>query len=203
MVERTKIRTDLEEMSSARDRLVMALVVARSEIDGMSDRLESISAKSDDEASAPGELDDDQGSVEVAELVAALDGSAASESTATVEEEVIDLTDDAESDASPADDASDNKPTDDQSAARPKSGGTAKKTTKSRSRKNNRRKNAKARNGAKKAAAQSSKTAPASTTTSDSGATATAVAEADQVVADGGRGIRCRSDRNRHRRRCG
>ena len=72
VVERTKIRTDLEEMSSTRDRLVMALVVARSEMDDLSSRLDEASVKST--ADTPDiEVDDDETTAQVEQLVAELD----------------------------------------------------------------------------------------------------------------------------------
>ncbi len=71
VVERTKIRTDLEEMLSTRDRLVMALVVARSEMDELSARLDDASVKP---PSTPDtEVDDADTTAQVEQLVADLD----------------------------------------------------------------------------------------------------------------------------------
>ncbi len=112
VVERTKSQTDLEEMASTRDRLAMALKVARSEIDEMSDRLEEITTKSDNRKAVDPDAADTAGldaSVddEVARLAAELDGrlgiapagsgseSGADEGSATTveaEQTVIDLT---------------------------------------------------------------------------------------------------------------
>ena len=112
VVERTKSQTDLEEMSATRDRLAMALKVARSEIDEMSERLEEITARPDlrknvnpdsaDTAGLDASVDD-----EVARLAAELDvrlglpeeDSGSDTSTAKLidgEQTVIDLTGDAE-----------------------------------------------------------------------------------------------------------
>ncbi len=72
VVERTKIRTDLEEMLSTRDRLVMALVVARSEMDDLSARLDEASVKPS--SGTPDiEVDEAETSAQVDELVAQLD----------------------------------------------------------------------------------------------------------------------------------
>ena len=81
VVERTKIRTDLEDMLSTRDRLVMALVVARSEMDDLSTRLDEASVKSP--PSTPDiEVDDAETSAQVDELVAQLDEQLEPESAA-------------------------------------------------------------------------------------------------------------------------
>ncbi len=72
VVERTRIRTDLEEMLSTRDRLVMALVVARSELDDLSTRLDEASVKSP--PSTPEiEVDDVETTAQVEKLVTQLD----------------------------------------------------------------------------------------------------------------------------------
>ncbi len=78
VVERTKSQTDLEEMAATRDRLAMALRVARSEIDEMSERLEEITTRPEgrktghpdapDVAGLDASVDD-----EVAKLAAELD----------------------------------------------------------------------------------------------------------------------------------
>jgi len=78
VVERTRIRTDLEEMSSARDRLVMALVVARNELVDMSQRLDTFSgpmAEGPDGAHTAAEvdLDESDAQAQVDELVTELD----------------------------------------------------------------------------------------------------------------------------------
>ncbi len=72
VVERTRIRTDLEEMLSTRDRLVMALVVARSEMDDLSTRLDEASVKSP--TTTPDiDVDAADTTAQVEELVAQLD----------------------------------------------------------------------------------------------------------------------------------
>ena len=72
VVERTRIRTDLEEMLSTRDRLVMALVVARSELDDLSTRLDEASVKSPP-TTPEIEVDDADTSAQVEKLVSQLD----------------------------------------------------------------------------------------------------------------------------------
>jgi DivIVA domain-containing protein len=123
VVERTRIRADLEEMSTARDRLVMALVVARSELDDMSQRLDEVSALT---AEAPGDADtavavdlhEAEAEAQVGELVAELDerlpeikekrakppskrsSDSAVEERDDDDDEVVDLTDDDAGDGS-------------------------------------------------------------------------------------------------------
>ena len=79
VVERTRVRTELEEMSTSRDRLVMALVVARSELDDMSQRLDTVTVPpaevpADADSAAEIELDDGEAQAQVDQIVSDLDG---------------------------------------------------------------------------------------------------------------------------------
>lgn len=73
VVERTRTRTDLEEMGSARDRLVMALVVARSELESLSERLDEISVKTARDESDDALADEQTLKSEIEQLVVELD----------------------------------------------------------------------------------------------------------------------------------
>ncbi len=73
VVERTRTRTDLEEMTSARDRLVMALVVARSELESLSERLDEISVKTARDGLGEAVADEQTLKAEIEQLVVELD----------------------------------------------------------------------------------------------------------------------------------
>jgi len=193
VVERTKIRTDLEEMLSTRDRLVMALVVARSEMDDLSSRLDEASVKSP--PSTPDiDVDDADTSAQVEELVAQLDQQLEPEggpsgrrpsksSTVTSDdgdetEDVIDLTADDGSSAGPGDSGSDAGS--DRSADADQDGGSGAGGNASKSKRSNSRSRSRNKKNARRRNPGSTGSRPASTR----GAAATAVVDAADAEID-------------------
>ncbi len=186
VVERTRIRTDLEEMQSTRDRLVMALVVARSEMDDLSTRLDEASVKSPP-ATPEIEVDAADTSAQVETLVAQLDEQLAGDGRSTndspgadesaddesVDEnaaEIIDLTAD---EKSTGDDEGGSGGT--SNAGRGRAGGDGSKPKRSNSR-------SRSRKSSRKRSSSPSRSSRAKTASSS----ATAVVEADEDVADAG-----------------